>query len=118
MRNAHCQWFTATMLAMIVAGSAILAPAAVADSRELTTVPSGPTSTSTPEPTPSPSVPSAPAEDVHNEPSSTSQALPVVGLVGGIALIGGCLIVVVMMGRERRRRDLAELQTGEGSDER
>lgn len=118
MRNRHCRWFTATMLAAAVAGSAIVAPAAAAEARELTTAPPAPTSTSGSELTPSPSPPPTPAGDVHNEPNSTGQILPLVGLVSGVALIGGCLIVVVMMGRERRRRDLAELRTGEGSDER
>ncbi|GAB2705881.1 hypothetical protein GCM10027071_20240 [Microbacterium marinum] len=117
MRNRHCRWFTVTMLAAVVAGSAIVAPAAAAEPRELTTVPPTPKASGS-EPTLSPSPPPTPAGDVHNEPNSTGQVLPLVGLVSGVAIIGGCLIVVVMMGRERRRRDLAELETGEGSDER
>ena len=87
---------------------------------EAVTVPtSAPTPEATEEQTPAPSATTqatTPGE-MHNGPSGGGELLPVLAVVSGVGVLGGALIVVLMVARERRSRDgtAAAAASGQGN---
>lgn len=59
----------------------------------------------------------------HGEPSGGGMLLPILALVSGVIVLGGAVVIVLMVGRERSRRDRAAAEsavaakTDEGADE-
>ena len=79
-----------------------------------------PTSTPTPEatqeqtPEPSATTPTTTSGEMHNGPSGGGEFLPVLAVVSGVIVLGGALIVVLMVARERCRRDRAAAAAASG----
>ncbi|KXZ61789.1 Copper resistance protein C precursor [Microbacterium laevaniformans] len=82
-----------------------------------------PTSTPTPEateeqtPAPSATTQATTPGEMHNGPSGGGELLPVLAVVSGVGVLGGALIVVLMVARERRSRDgtAAAAASGQGN---
>jgi hypothetical protein len=55
--------------------------------------------------------------DIHSQPSADLAALPILVITGGVALLGSSALLMVMAGRNRRRRDRAAQQGKENTDE-
>ncbi|MET0829680.1 MAG: copper resistance CopC family protein [Microbacterium sp.] len=62
------------------------------------------------------SSPAPTATTDRGEPSGGGALLPVLAVVSGVMVVGAILVIVLMMGRERRRRDRADLQKVNGAD--
>lgn len=74
--------------------------------------------TPTPSPSPTPSPTESTGSGSHGEPTGGGAALPVMAVVSGVLIVGGALFVVLMLGRERRRRDASDrAREGANSDE-
>lgn len=55
--------------------------------------------------------------DIHSQPSTDLDALPILVVAGGVALLGSAALLMFMAGRDRRRRDRAAQQKQENADE-
>lgn len=81
-------------------------------------VPSSPTATpsAAPQnPAPSPTAAETSADNGYGgETSGGGDAFPILVAVGGVIILGGALVIVLMLGRERRRRDRADAARGAG----
>lgn len=55
--------------------------------------------------------------DIHSQPGTDLEALPILVIAGGAALLGSAALLMVMAGRDRRRRDWAAQQAKEDADE-
>lgn len=73
-------------------------------------VPSSPAATpSTAPQTPAPTATETSADNGYGgETSGGGDAFPIVAVVGGVIILGGALVIVLMVGRDRRRRDRAD----------
>lgn len=62
-------------------------------------------------PAPSPTVTESPADNGYGgETSGGGDTFPILAAVGGVIILGSALVIVLMVGRERRRRDRADAE--------